>query len=610
MFDSMYLPIVTSIMLLFSLCSSLLITVIKKNKKISSLNKKINSVFEDTDLKTKQLSLVTEIDNIVVWTYDKKSGFEANGDIEKIVEHKIKNNISKREILLILKKFLTKEEFSSLTKSIAKLKKDKKGSIETVYKLYINDEIKWVSFKAVTKMKKDVLKTVGIIIDITSQKMCLEHMKEIAYIDSLTNSYNINYYYENADLHYNSVICININDFKGLNEIYGISCSDKILKEVAIRINSVLNSYENEYEYALFRFYGDLFFININLNNKEEAFSLGKNISKKVTTPIKIKDAEITIDTTTAIIEEVKNKKFENKEKIVNNIKLVLNYAKKNSEKIVVVTEEMQEKINKEVSVKRLLEIIDLDEVIEPYYQPKINIETGKIVGCEALARWSNNKYGMIYPDEFVPILEYNKKIYKLDMVVAKKSVIALKKWRSLGIVDDDFVISFNFSMLTWARDEIVEFIEMLHVKYEIPYNKMEIEVTETVFGESDKVIYDKIVYVSNLGVKISLDDFSVGHSSITRLNSLPLDTIKVDKGILPVEFNDKNREIFVLLHDFGENLNLKFVIEGVENKNQVDELLKIGFNVAQGYFYDKPLQEKTFIKKYFRFNDEINKIV
>lgn len=181
--------------------------------------------------------------------------------------------------------------------------------------------------------------------------------------------------------------------------------------------------------------------------------------------------------------------------------------------------------------------------------------------------------------------------IHKIDYKIAELAVKETKKMLSQKRVKDDFRMSFNMSVETFRRDDIVEYIFSLLEKYSLDGKNLEIEITESMFLKDAKNVILKLQKLSEKGIYISVDDFTAGYSTVGLLTTLPIDVVKFDRSLMATicENSDKGRSVYIGLAKMIKSLKLKVVAEGIEGKEQYEFLKEIGINYGQGYYLGKP---------------------
>ena len=231
--------------------------------------------------------------------------------------------------------------------------------------------------------------------------------------------------------------------------------------------------------------------------------------------------------------------------------------------------------------------------------QPKVNLLTEKIQGAEALVRWYRPNGEVVYPDEFIPLFEQNGFIIRLDLYMFEEICKLIRHWQHQGVRPLPRV-SVNISQVTLLSEDLCETLMEIIKGCQVSTQYIELELTESAFSNNMEKTMQVVAKLKQLGFYISLDDFGSGYSSLNMLKDINVDVIKIDKEFLnhPV-LTDNDIEIIRSIVDIAKVLKMKTVIEGVETKEQVDILREIGCNLAQGYYFAKPLTKEAF-EQYF----------
>ncbi|EXM38102.1 diguanylate cyclase [Ruminococcus albus SY3] len=232
------------------------------------------------------------------------------------------------------------------------------------------------------------------------------------------------------------------------------------------------------------------------------------------------------------------------------------------------------------------------------YYQPKVSITDGTIVGAEALCRWAHDGK-LIPPKEFIPILEQSMDICKLDFYMIEQVCRDIRRWLDDGrkVVR----ISANLSRKHMLDVDLVQHLLTIIDKYEIPHDLFEVELTETTTDVEFKDLKRVVRSLQNMGISTSVDDFGIGYSSLNLIKEIPWNVLKIDKSIVPVDEDDENSPTSVMFKyvvAMAREMGLEIIAEGVETEIQVEVLKRNGCNIAQGFYYDKPLQVAEFEKR------------
>lgn len=232
------------------------------------------------------------------------------------------------------------------------------------------------------------------------------------------------------------------------------------------------------------------------------------------------------------------------------------------------------------------------------YLQPKCNISDGKIVGAEALVRWIMPGYGVVSPNDFVPVFEKNGFIIKMDQYIWEEACKLIRKWIDAGVTP--FPISINVSRRHLKNSDFVKVLDDLIEKYDIPKSILEIEITETA---EEAGITNSMMLLKKHGFTLLMDDFGSGYSSLNTLKDTQFDAIKIDRSFL-MDFigSDRGQKIVEHTIKMAKDIGIDMVAEGVETKEQAEFLNNCGCSVAQGFYYAKPMPVEQFEKEYIKY--------
>jgi len=261
-------------------------------------------------------------------------------------------------------------------------------------------------------------------------------------------------------------------------------------------------------------------------------------------------------------------------------------------------TEELNESVQKVITLDKQMRQALIDNEYILYYQPKIDLSTSKILGVEALIRWKSKTNGFISPNEFIPLAEENGFIKELGIWIIDEALNQYVKWRELGI---DISIAINISAKQFfEKDFEITFIEKLEKK-DINPSKINLEITEYILMDKSDYVQESLKILHDYGIEISLDDFGTGYSSLSYLKKFPIDYLKIDKAFLD-DFESNNGKIFLeTIVKMGQMLKMKVIAEGVEKQEQIDYLKSISCDEYQGYYFSKPISSKDFEKLYLK---------
>ena len=224
-----------------------------------------------------------------------------------------------------------------------------------------------------------------------------------------------------------------------------------------------------------------------------------------------------------------------------------------------------------------------------PYFQPKYNINTGEMIGAEALVRWIHPTKGIIPPGKFLPYFEKTGFITEVDFYIFEESCKYLRKWLDMG--KKPIVISSNFSQLHLQNADFVKNVHDIAKRYNLPFELLEFELTETLNVQEMSVATKRVFDLKKLGFLVSIDDFGSGYSSLSVLQELKVDTIKLDRSFLKDGApNEREYKVMAAIIKLAEDLHMNVICEGVETADQVEILRKVHCECAQGYYYAKPM--------------------
>lgn len=239
-----------------------------------------------------------------------------------------------------------------------------------------------------------------------------------------------------------------------------------------------------------------------------------------------------------------------------------------------------------------------VNDGIRVFFQPKFNCHTEELIGAEALCRILDDKGNVIPPYHFIPVLEKNGMLGRLDEIMMEKTFSHMREWMDLDMLT--IPISINISRINFYNHDFVSQITDLQQKYGIPSQYIELEVTETTFIEDMDVVNTVIQELRSYGFKISVDDFGSGYSSLGLLTSMPADTIKLDCSFARQSLkSNRGLSIVKSIISMLKDVDFDIICEGIETKDEEQLIDSLGCSKIQGYLYDRPLPKEEFEKKY-----------
>lgn len=388
----------------------------------------------------------------------------------------------------------------------------------------------------------------------------------------------------------------NISNFKYINNIYGYEKGDKLLKAVADFF--IL---EEKRSVAGCRVHSDRFLALIDMGTQSQE-AVHTYLEQRIDTFKEkiIQDfplVNIHLNCGAYILDEDSDGVSE----IVDKAEMARKSAKDNYlVSLVFYDKKIEEKAKLEREIIPMFERALKDNRILVYLQPKLAIETGMVVGAEALVRMQDDEGNIVPPGVFVPTLERTGMIMQLDFCVLEQVCSLIRKWLDEGI--EPVRISVNLSRFDFQEDGAWEQMLQKIEEYHIPREYLEFEVTETIFYDDVEFIVNKLRLLRAKGHKVSMDDFGSGYSSLNTVGLMPIDIVKFDRGFVQNSINThKGLQIMTGLVDIFNKINLEVICEGVETVEEEKTVQKCGCDYVQGYVHDKPLPIDVFEAKYMK---------
>jgi c-di-GMP phosphodiesterase len=386
-----------------------------------------------------------------------------------------------------------------------------------------------------------------------------------------------------------SLICCGIDDFKSINEQCGFRTGDLILQTVADRLTQTLTG--NRFTFA--RLGSDQFVVvEKGLRDGFQAADTGDRILGCVSKPMVFEDQTVSMTVTLGIA--LFPGDADKADRLLQSAEQTMALAKENGHNyfqffVASVDQEIRERKQLEKDLSGAL----AQNQFHLVYQPQVNLATHRIIGAEALIRWEHPERGLVPPDDFIPVAEMNGRIVEIGQWVLDQACAQASRWATNGM---PLRIAINLSAVQLRQESIVEDILDTLRRHNIPAGRLELEVTETSFMTNLEEAVDKLKRLHAAGISIAVDDFGTGYSSLTYLKRMPVQHLKIDKQFIrDLLVNEEDTRIANTIIDLGKSLNLTVVAEGVETAEQEYYLAQRGCQLAQGYFFSKPLKPAEF---------------
>ncbi len=386
-----------------------------------------------------------------------------------------------------------------------------------------------------------------------------------------------------------AVMLLDLDNFKQINDTLGHEAGDAVLIESSLRIKQAIP--ETGF---VARLGGDEFAVILPDSDQAVATSVGNDIVKVVSKSYGIDSYSVIIGVSIGIaMYPVHGNELTELLRCSDVAMYIAKNAGTNSS--VYDSDSDHNHISKLVLNNALREAI-VSNKISTDFQPKYSLTTGRMEGVEALARWRSPEHGTIPPDVFIPMAEGFGLIKDLTLLVLNQALQECRRWRKAGF---QLTVSVNVSAHSLVDHTLVDAISNALTCIQVPSSSLIIEVTESAMMSDPEKAIVVLQEISDLGVRISIDDYGTGYSSLSYLTTLPLSELKLDKSFInKILINDKDALIVQATVDLTRNLNLTMVAEGVEDAPTLDYLSSIGCGMVQGYFLCRPLSKNDFNKR------------
>lgn len=374
------------------------------------------------------------------------------------------------------------------------------------------------------------------------------------------------------------IICSNIENFKLVNDIFGVPVGDRMLCSVAGAYRSLAGSYgicgrlnadqfvcllEHRWEYTDEMFIRTSAMINQEPGTRDIVLKWGIYEIKDRSTPV-----EQMCDWALVAARSIKGQ-----------------YGKYFAR----YDNQLRDKLLHEQEITDSMESALAQEQFEIYLQPKYRIENDSLAGAEALVRWNHPQWGLQSPDQFIPLFEKNGFITKLDQFVWDKACEVLQQWHKQGY--DHLSISVNVSRADIYNDDLADTLMRTVRRHELAPSRLHLEITESAYTENPHQIIETVGQLRQLGFIVEMDDFGSGYSSLNMLNQMPLDILKLDMKFIQSETAKPTHQgILRFIMGLARSMHLSVVAEGVETKKQLECLREIGCDYVQGYYFARPM--------------------
>lgn len=470
--------------------------------------------------------------------------------------------------------------------------------IKHKYKIICGDHsTKWVYDQTIPWVNDDgrITHLFGVLVDITDEKQMQDHLRYISTHDEITDLPNQQSLHETVDKLINedqtfAILHLDLDRFNVINHSLGYQVGDMVIHQLAERLREIVPS--TGYLARLNN--NDFVMILQQYNGKEEVFELAQKTIQSIGKALMVKDYELHITTSVGI--SFYPEDGTNKLRLLENAYSALYHAKQqgsNNYQFYSFSRDISsyKKFLLEKDMRRAI----VNEEFELYYQPQVEAATGRIKGAEALIRWNHRDWGMVPPNEFIPLAEENHLIHHISDWVIRKTCTQLWRWREAGY--PLIPISINLSPIRLLKRGLVELVEGQLALYRIPASMLEIEITESSLLKNEIGVLKTLEELRKLGIKIAIDDFGTGYASLNYLHEFEADIIKIDQIFIQniTSANKKDAAIVSAVMHLAKEIGMQIVAEGVEEKAQYEFLKERNCDLIQGYYFSKPVPLPDF---------------
>ncbi|HAF44598.1 MAG: hypothetical protein A2100_04575 [Sideroxydans sp. GWF2_59_14] len=455
---------------------------------------------------------------------------------------------------------------------------------------------KWMSITAVRDGGGEVTNYVSIARDITEQAEAEKNIHFLAYYDVLTGLPNRTLLRDrlgqlmavaHRDKQQFALLFMDLDRFKYINDSMGHSVGDRLLQAVALRIQAHVRD-----EDTVARIGGDEFIVLLRETGESGAAVVAAKLLEALSTPYDL-DGQV-ISTLGSIGISIYPDHAQDADTLIKNADMAMYRAKEEGRNnFQFFRPEMNFRVDLLFSMEKDLRLALERNEFFLHYQPQADLTTGKLRGVEALIRWNHPEKGAVSPAEFITVAEETGQIIPIGEWVLRTACAQLVQWQQAGL--KDFTLSVNLSIRQLRQPTLGELVRNVLAECGLEPGYLELEITEGIMMGDNKIALSFLDEMNELGVKLSIDDFGTGFSSLNYLKKLPVHKLKIDQSFVrDIETDESDAAIIRSIIALGHRLNLRVIAEGVETQEQLDFLRIRGCDEIQGYFYSRPLSPEA----------------
>jgi diguanylate cyclase (GGDEF)-like protein/PAS domain S-box-containing protein len=443
---------------------------------------------------------------------------------------------------------------------------------------------------------------IGIYEDVTQNKLAQQRIERLAYTDNLTNLGNRPAFIRTLDERFArdsdtpmSLLLVDIDNFKRINDSLGHQTGDKLLISLARRLRNTLNPSD-----ILARFASNEFAVLLDDASLEAGQSIAYEVLATLDKPMFVDNQLISVTGSVGLACAPLHGR--DPQTLMKNAGLALHKAKANGKhQVQVFTEALNAEASYKLFVENNLRRALTQNELEVFYQPKLCLRSGRLLGMEALLRWNHPEKGMIRPDQFISVAEETGLIIPIGKWVTRQSCRMSKALTAAGF--GNLQVAINVSPKQFADPELVGSIAAILEEEQLDASLLELELTEGLLLEATEDTRQQLDSLKKMGLSLAMDDFGTGYSSFSYLKKFPIDVIKIDRSFIrDIPDDQDDMEITSAVIAMAHNLKLKVVAEGIETAAQLAFLRRHRCDVGQGYLFDRPIPGEELIEKLRRY--------
>jgi diguanylate cyclase (GGDEF)-like protein/PAS domain S-box-containing protein len=437
---------------------------------------------------------------------------------------------------------------------------------------------------------------VGIFSDITRRKQQEEELRKLTNNDILTglaNRSSLQVTLSNLvkkDIHH-TLMVLDLDNFKRINDSLGHQIGDSLIINVAERIQTTIPSHA-----SLYRLGGDEFAILLDKDpDIASSAAIALSIIEALKTPFIIESEQLVIGISIGIVLYPEDE--QNEQALLRKADIAMYHAKSaGGNRYQFYAESLNQNVLRQLEVENFIRQGLKDDLFEVHYQAKVDLKLDRITGMEALVRLNHPQFGLIPPNDFIPLAEENGLIIEIGEIVLTKACSAAQSWRQQGLFNGR--IAVNLSSKQFALPDLVQRIESILRLTGLPAAHLELEITEGTVIKNPESAIKVMQQLSKMGISLALDDFGTGYSSLSYLKRFPIHRLKVDKSFVDdIDKSDMDLKMVDSIITIAHNMGLTVVGEGVEQAAQLSILKALNCEEIQGYIFSKPIPESEFTR-------------